>query len=245
MTVATVPITAKRLASSIAAGLLISLQNGVCYRSAVSRITQGGRVEVPGDKACEWVAWSENVIRQKRITSESAGLAATRPTISRSATRTTKASRAACQEITPHAAAPIPMAPPRIRISFTPLHRSRAPNRLAETTGGEVVSQPLCPRLADVGLCADRAHRRNPVRRELPGEQLGRLLLEWVRALPGLGRAARGNPGTADDRHEERVRSDQRDRRRTGQGPRHRACSQRRCTGAGGRSGRPRSAAPR
>jgi hypothetical protein len=42
---------------------------------------------------------------------------------------------------------------------------------------GEVVSQPLRPGLANMQLSADRAHRGNPVRREVVGEQFRRLLL--------------------------------------------------------------------
>lgn len=80
----------------------------------------------------------------------------------------------------------------------------------------------MCPRLTDVELSADRAHRGNPVRPELRGKQLDHLLLKRVRAVPGLGRAARRNLGTPYDHHEELVRADQRDRgprghRRTGQ----------------------------
>jgi hypothetical protein len=44
----------------------------------------------------------------------------------------------------------------------------------------------------------------------LLGEQLGRLLLQRVRVVLGLGRAVRRNLGTADDHHEEFVRTDQR-----------------------------------
>ena len=41
----------------------------------------------------------------------------------------------------------------------------------------EVISQPPRPGLADVELSADRADRRNPIRRQMIGEYLGRLLL--------------------------------------------------------------------
>jgi len=42
---------------------------------------------------------------------------------------------------------------------------------------GEEVSQSLRAWPADVELSADRTHRGNSVRRELLGEQFGRLLL--------------------------------------------------------------------
>jgi hypothetical protein len=42
------------------------------------------------------------------------------------------------------------------------------------------------------------------MRRELPGEQLGRPLPQWVRVL-GLGRTVRGNLGAADDHHKQFV----------------------------------------
>ena len=56
----------------------------------------------------------------------------------------------------------------------------------------EVVLQPLCPGLADVELSADRAHRGNLVGLELRGEQLGCLLLQWVRVVLVLERASAG-----------------------------------------------------
>jgi hypothetical protein len=42
---------------------------------------------------------------------------------------------------------------------------------------GKVVPQSLCSPLADVELSADRTNRGNPIRRELGGEQFGRLFL--------------------------------------------------------------------
>jgi hypothetical protein len=63
--------------------------------------------------------------------------------------------------------------------------------RPPRSSRGKEVPQPLCPGLADVQLSADRAHRGNPVRRELRGEQLGRLLLQRVRVASGPGRARR------------------------------------------------------
>ena len=87
---------------------------------------------------------------------------------------------------------------------------------------GQIVSQPLRPGLADVELSADRAHRGNPVRRELPGEQLSRLLPQRVGIMPGHRHAVSGDLGTADDHHEELVGADQRHR-----GPRgHRRADQ-------------------
>jgi hypothetical protein len=84
--------------------------------------------------------------------------------------------------------------------------------RPACSSPGEVVSQPLRPGLADVELSADPAHGGNPVRRELPGKQLSRPLPQRVRITPSLRRAACGNLGTADDHHEQLVRTDQRNR---------------------------------
>ena len=66
----------------------------------------------------------------------------------------------------------------------------------------KVVPQPLRPGLANVQLSADRAHRGNPVRRELTREQLGRLLLKRVQVVPDPSRAVRRNLGTANDDHE-------------------------------------------
>jgi hypothetical protein len=65
------------------------------------------------------------------------------------------------------------------------------------------------PGLADVELRADRTRRRNSGRRQLPGQQLRRPLPRWVRVMPGIGRTARRSLGTADDHHEELVRTDQ------------------------------------
>jgi hypothetical protein len=73
------------------------------------------------------------------------------------------------------------------------------------SSGSEVVSQPLRPGLADMELSADRAHRGNPVRRQLPGEQLSRPLLQRVRVALGPGRTVHRNLGTADDHHEQLV----------------------------------------
>ena len=84
--------------------------------------------------------------------------------------------------------------------------------RLPCSCRGEVVSQPLCPGMADMELSADRAHRGNPARRQLPCEHLSRPLLQRIRAEPGPGCSARRNLGTADDHHEQLVRADQRNR---------------------------------
>jgi hypothetical protein len=78
------------------------------------------------------------------------------------------------------------------------------------TSSGEVVSQPLRAGLANVELSADGAHRWHSVGRELLGEQLGRLLTQRVSVVPGLRCAMGGNLGTADDHHEQFVRTDQR-----------------------------------
>jgi hypothetical protein len=70
---------------------------------------------------------------------------------------------------------------------------------------GEVVSQPLCPGLADVELSADR-------RAEGTRSAASRPLQQRVRVEPGPGRGVRRDLGTADDHHEQLVRADQRDR---------------------------------
>lgn len=57
-------------------------------------------------------------------------------------------------------------------------------------------------------LGADRAHPGNPVRRQLPGEQLSRPLLQRICFKPGPWCSARRNLGTADDHHKQLVRAD-------------------------------------
>ncbi len=83
-----------------------------------------------------------------------------------------------------------------------------------------MVSQPLCPGLADMELGPDGAHRGDPVHRQLPGEQLSRPLLQRIRVKPGPGCRVRRNLGTADNHHEQLVRADQRNC-----GPRRHPCA--------------------
>jgi len=54
---------------------------------------------------------------------------------------------------------------------------------------GEVLAYPLCARLADVELSADRTDRGNLIRRELLGEHLDGLFLQGVGIVPASGHA--------------------------------------------------------
>jgi hypothetical protein len=71
-----------------------------------------------------------------------------------------------------------------------PRHRHRDPG----------LSQPRRPGPAGVQLSADRADRRNAIRRQMFGGHLGRLLPKRVRTVCTTGRARR-RLRTADDRH--------------------------------------------
>jgi hypothetical protein len=81
-------------------------------------------------------------------------------------------------------------------------------------TGGcsQVLSQTLGSWLADVELSADRTDRRNPVCRELFGEQYSCLFPQWIRLRLAPGSTSRLYLRAPDDHHEKLIGADQRDR---------------------------------
>jgi hypothetical protein len=76
----------------------------------------------------------------------------------------------------------------------------------------KVIAQALCAWLADMELSTDGTDRGNPVSRKLFSEHLGGLFLQLVRTMPTAGRGVLQYLRTADDHHEEFVRTHQGDR---------------------------------
>jgi hypothetical protein len=77
---------------------------------------------------------------------------------------------------------------------------------------------PLCPRLSDVQPGADGAHRghlsgRDLISELLCGTRLQRMIVTSVSGCPGHARHAWRDLDEADDRHEQLIGANQRDRR--------------------------------